>query len=69
MVKAVYDGMNPNKLFFFGGNRRKSIPIECNNKIIDIIKQSKNVRNKNSNAKEVQEDDPKCNLNSRITSG
>ena len=54
-VKAAYEGMNPSNPIFLGGNLRETFPIECNNKIIDITKQSKNVRNKNKVAIENHE--------------
>ncbi len=67
-VKAANEGMNPSNPIFFGGNLRETFPIECNNKIIDITKQSKNVRNKNKVAIENQDDDVKYNLNTTATS-
>ena len=48
--------MNPSNPIFLGGNLREIFPIEYSNKIIDITKQRKNVRNKNKVAIENHED-------------
>ena len=66
-VNAAYEGMNPSKPIFLGGNLRETFPIECNNKIIDITKQSKNVKNKNNVAIENQEDEVNRNWKSTTT--
>ena len=66
-VKAAYEGMNPNKPIFRGGNLREIFPIELSNKIIDITKQSKNVKNKNNVAIENQEDEVNRNWKSTPT--
>ena len=56
--------MNPSNPIFLGGNLRETFPIECNNKIIDITKQRKNIRNKNKVAIENQEDEVNRNWKS-----